>query len=360
MTAPQSSPMPDIPAIGHNHPPDSESDDLVEAFTDILTTRRSRTLDSHIETAFQKANIHRDLRKFPIPDPLLLDLFGFEEANLPVMDNLFCADLGVLFEKLVKCLFEKSRPDIVDTSPASMKAAEERYSRLPANKRIINDKETWKAADFFLGRNQIVEAKYRFNSYDSKPKQINAAHAYRALGYKPVFLHLSSEFQSHCTDFEKAGWEVHYGQDAVQYINDHTGTDILEIIRKVAAQPIVHQRIEAARRAMITRMKEQAACDFRYGLPEIREHLFDVLANDAEMLSSFASTYVDGPVKPALSTEKLAERVEALNDATIAEIDTEDVNAAYQALDKAQRKAFLTSALADLDENDKLDILSRT
>lgn len=344
-------------AIGHNHPPGAGLDEIVAAFSDILTLPRSNNLASHIETAFYKAQIYRGLER-TLPDPLLVDLFGFRDGDLPRMNNLFCADLGVLNEKLVKCLFEMSCQSRVDTSTSAMRAAKAEYEALKS-RRKHPDLPKWKDADFFFGPNTIIEVKYRFNSYQSKPEQIAAAKAYRALGYNPVFLHLSSEFQ-HRSEFEAAGWDVHAGQDAIRYINLHTCSDFEHILRRVAAQPIIHSRIEAERSEMMRRMKLEVESDFLHGLPEIQDHVLSLLANDMDLLDRFASNHLSQQADPVLTLDAVSARAEYLADVAFGEIETENLDNAFDALDLNAKKTFLVRAFTGLEEEEKLDILSRT
>lgn len=344
-------------AIGHNHPPEVGLDEIVAAFSDILTQPRSSDLPSHIDTAFDKAQIYRGLER-TLPDPLLVDLFGFHDGDLPRMNNLFCADLGVLNEKLVKQLFEMSCLLDVDTRTATMRAARAEYEALCQARKHL-DLPKWKDADFFLGPDTIIEVKYRFNSYQSKADQIAAARAYRALGYKPVFLHLSSEFL-HRDDFEAAGWEVHAGLDAIGFINLHCGSDFEQILQRVAAQPVIRSRIEAARDRMMERMKKEAESDFLHGLPEIQNHVLSLLANDATLLERFASDHLARQDDPALTPDAISARAEYLADAAFCEIGTEKIDSAFDALDLNDKKTFLVRAFSDLEEEDRLDILSRS
>lgn len=84
---------------GHNRPPGPDRDDIIDDFTRILTHRRSADVPCHISTCFNKADPHRGLDRTR-PDPVLTDLFGFDEDSLPEMGNLFCADIGLAGPKL--------------------------------------------------------------------------------------------------------------------------------------------------------------------------------------------------------------------------------------------------------------------
>lgn len=342
---------------GHNQPPDDETEDIIDAFTAILTIDRGPTVPCHITTAFNKARIFRGIGQAS-PDPLLVDLFGFQDGHLPQMTNLFCSDMGTLLEKLVNYIFARMRPNVVDISQETMNRLHARYSAMAAAS--PEDKfPLWKNGDFLLGDDTMVETKYRYNSKDKKHKQINVARAYRKIGLTPVLLHLSSEFRDKA-DFVKAGWDVKSGRDAVRYINDHTGLDFEEILRRVSQQPAVHARIEQGHRTMIDTMKHEAERDFRYGVQDVQDHILAILANDPPLLRRFAEKHVQKRPGPVIDPEILSRHAEQVSNAEISEIGTETLDNAFETLDTHTRKEFLVNALKKLGDNDKLDVFSRT
>lgn len=337
---------------GHNRPPGADLDEIVNAITDILVQDRSKDLPCHIATAFQKANPHKTLER-TLPDPILTDLLGFEEHMLPEMNNLFCADIGTLLEKMMKALFKLTRGDTVDVTAESMADLKADYLR-GKNRNL-----KWKDADFFLGRDQIVEVKYRFNSYQSKPEQINAARIYIEMGLKPVFLHLSSDFK-HKKDFEDAGWEVHYGPDAVSYISDHTGHDFEAILARVAAQPVVAQKVREGHADMMKRLKAEATRDILYGPEEVRTHMLWTIATDQVLLRRFDRDFLQGDLDEPEARDALEQRVEALSDMAIDDMAPNHcARQTYEKLSLADKKEHLVAALAALSEDDRLDILER-
>jgi len=252
---------------------------LVAAFTDILVGERSRDTLCFLDSIFAKANPHKDLERTE-SDVILADLFGLPETLMPKVDNTICAELGHLVEKLVACVFEHSCSDRVAVGQARLETCREAYESDPfilpphAGKRR---KVKWKFPDFLLGDRALVEVKYRFNSYQNKREQIEAAHAYRRIGKQPVFLHISPDCKQ-TQSFVDAGWEVHIGQDAIDYIDAHTGVDFCAILRRVSAQPIIRARMEGGRRGIVETLKAEITRDVDYGIAEVQGAIYDHLA----------------------------------------------------------------------------------
>jgi hypothetical protein len=254
----------------------------------------------------------------------------------------------------MKSLFHLTRGDTVDISTQKMEQVKTKYERRRQRTAL-----KWKHADFFLGRDYIVEVKYRFNSYQSKPEQINAAKAYRDMGYKPVFIHISSDFR-HRKEFEDAGWEVYVGSEAIAYINDHTGHDFEEILQQVASQPVVAAKIEQGRAEMMERLKAEAARDLLFGLPEVQDHVLWTLATDAPLLTRFSEDHLGQSPTSDAARKAVAARTELLSDAAFDEMAAPGPEKAYDALSLAEKKEFHIRAMAELSEEDRLDIFERS
>jgi ElaB/YqjD/DUF883 family membrane-anchored ribosome-binding protein len=135
----------------------------------------------------------------------------------------------------------------------------------------------WKNFDFSFAREYIVEVKYRFNSLQNKQDQIEVARVYREMGYVPVWVHLSPDCQQ-LEDFMASGWAVYVGQDALTWIEDHTGIDFQDLLRKVATQPIIAERLRVGRERIVENLKAEVIRDIEYGARDVRDHIYTHLA----------------------------------------------------------------------------------
>lgn len=266
------------PTVGSNRPSFDETC-LVEAFTDILVGERSRDTMCFLDSIFAKANPHKDLERTE-PDVILTDLFLLPEELMPKVDNTICAELGHLVEKLVNCVFEMTRPALVQIGQANLEGCRAAYEADPVvlpphagKARVVK----WKFPDFMFASEKIVEVKYRFNSYQNKREQIEAALAYRKIGKQPVWLHISPDCKQ-AEDFIAAGWEVHIGQDAIDYIDAHTGIDFRELLARVAAQPAIRARMEEGRLGIVESLKAEIRRDIDYGIGDVQASVYDHLA----------------------------------------------------------------------------------
>jgi len=289
---------------------------------------------------------------------------------MPQFDNLICSELGRLTEQLVTAFFGHTRKGVVDATKKSMDRLGSRYKK----NQISVPKKTgkghkhlhWKAADFFLGKNKIVETKYRFNSYGEKDRQIMAGRIYTSLGFKPVFLHLSPDFrEGYKEEFEAEGWTVYVGQDALDWIEHHTGFDLIEALFRVSEQPAVRARILEAHGNMVDRVGQEIKRDFRYSDPEIQSPMLDFLATSRQHLADLTER-AKRTADAADLAESLEVQAERLCDAKMKEIDIDAVGALLSGLEdalgmdaEAALNALCVKHLTRLEKATRADVLSR-
>jgi hypothetical protein len=321
----------------------SMTDALVNEFTTILTGRRTNAeTKCFLESIMDKANPHKDL-SVTAPDVVLMDLFNFDARYMPRVDNLICAELGRLTEKLVAALFKAARQGQVLDAAADMLKLQARYEQDPVvvSKRGHDARAIkWKKPDFQYGRDAILEVKYRFNSYQSKQQQIEAAYCYAHLGFSPIFLHISPDCQQY-EDFLAAGWKVYVGTDALQYIKDETGIDFQAILKKVSAQPIVQQRLLECHQQMIDVWEAESIRDIEHAHPQVRSGVLTHIAHHPDMMKEVI-------IKSPFTPEELAKiRRGACDIATETMGDLQDKD-----IDELKK---LTGILDKLDEEQKTE-----
>lgn len=354
------------PGRGHNHAPGPQAQDVVDAFTEILLGERSSDTPNFLDSIMSKAELSQ-YNNPAAPDVLLTDLLLFPEDRQIGYNNLFCADNGLLTEKLITTLFAMARGETIDASEASMKSLELEYHALKARwERRRSGKKgkkpekfpEWKKADFLMGTSCIVECKYRFNSYDGKQKQIKIARIYRELGLKPIFLHLSPDYR-HRADFEANGWEVYTGEEMIEYINDHTGFDFRDLLRRVSAQPVVRQRILHAHDEMLERQKAELRRDYLFAPEEVKEDFLDAFAADKWSLARLSNRIPPGD--PALTGQRLRDHAEQVADQTAKTLSQEKFDllvSAVKSLEESQRSELISIALQHSSRETQLAAMS--
>lgn len=351
------------PGTGHNLPHPTEHQAIVEAFTDILLTPRSADTPCFLDTAFQKAELMR-CNQAP-PDPLLTDLFLFREGRMPRHTNLFNADLGVLSEKLITTLFEMTRGSTINASDSSMVALEAEAEQLretwEKNQGSSGKFPKWKKADFLMGVSHIVECKYRFNSYDAKQKQIKIALLYKAMGLTPVFLHLSPDF-AYTDEFIAAGWEVYTGKAMIEYVLEHTGYDLKELLQQVSAQPVVRKRLMDAHDSLIEDQKAGLWSEYRFAPEEVRSHFVEKFSECETSMSSLADRIeTHPPLEPDIVSESLRDRTERLCNETTQTLPQEKRDALLGillTLEEDQRAELLSEALSKSSDRTQMTVMS--
>lgn len=335
--------------IGHNRQPREDTTLLVDIFTDILVGERTNDTICFLDSIIAKTNPHKDLGSTE-PDVILSDLFLFRSDLLPKFDNTICAELGRLAEKLVTSLFSQACGYMVRTDEALMEGLRQDYEANPLTVRKPGGATRnikWKRPDFEFSRGALVEVKYRFNSYQNKTEQIEAAHAYRALGYRPVFLHISPDCQ-HIDDFKAAGWEVHVGEDALAYIEDKTGIDLRDILSRVAAQPVIRARLVDGQEAILERLSAQVLRDIDFGIDEVKDAVYAHLAGDDRHTLEIIRRRQD--IDPDL-IEQIRRKTEDDMDRRIG--NTPDLD------DQIDKINEITGIFDTLDEEQQHDALSR-
>lgn len=339
------------------------TDALVSEFTTILTGRRSNTeTRCFLESIMDKANPHKDLST-TTPDVVLMDLFNFDPKYMPRVDNLICAELGRLTEKLVAALFKAAKPGQVLDAAADLSKLQARYEQDPIivckrgkDERLVK----WKKPDFQYGRDVILEIKYRFNSYQSKQQQIEAAYCYEHIGFSPVFLHISPDCQQYA-DFVAAGWKVYVGQDALDYIKQETGIDFQKLLKQVSGQPIVQQRLAECHQQMIDVWEAETIRDIDHAHPQVRSGVLNHIANSPEMVKE---VIIRSPLTPEelakirrgacdLATEKMGE----LQDSDIDEL--QKLTGIFEKLDEEQKSEACRRMMKTLSETALLDLQSQ-
>lgn len=358
----------DLPGHGHNRPPDDKRQEIIDAFTAILLADRGSDKSCLLDSIFTKAE--RSSRgKQPPPDVLLTNLFLFEEGQIPRHTNLFNAELGILTEKLLKALFEITRGEITDTSDASMVALEKEFETSKTSRESTRSRKgkvpEWKKPDFLLGASKVVECKYRFNSYEAKVKQIKVGLAYKAIGLSPVFLHLSPDFQ-HRKDFVDQGWEVQTGDDMLDYVFDHTGYNLGDLLSEVSAQPIVRQRLHDAHQQMVEDQKSRLWSSYKYAPGDVRDDFHDRLADCNTSITEIAKRTRASPppietnISP-LETRGLRDLAEALSDKAAAappQAKKDILLNILNSLDEKERAELLLEAMKDSSEYTRMTVIS--
>ncbi len=308
------------PSIGHNRPPDGKRQEIIDQITDYFLAERGTDRPSYLDAIYGKAEVSVG-GSSPPPDPVLTDLFLFEEGCMPLHTNLLNQELGNFTERLVKTIFETTRGDIVDSSEATMAKLQTEYLALQSLEARCGKNEgkpvEWKKPDFLFGASKIVEIKYRFNSYQAKQKQIQVGLAYKALGFTPVFLHLSPDFRHH-KEFADLGWEVYSGEDMIEYVFDHTGYDLRDLLREVSAQPVVRQRLLEAREKMVEDQKSRLWSSYKFAPDDIREDFHSRFVQNAPSLEAVVAIAQKPPDESrddtTLDLSGLSALTEALSD----------------------------------------------
>jgi hypothetical protein len=358
----------DLPGHGHNRPPDDKRQEIIDAFTAILLADRGSDKSCLLDSIFTKAERSRR-GKQPPPDVLLTNLLLFEEGQIPRHTNLFNAELGILTEKLLKALFEITRGEITDTSDASMVALEKEFEASKTGRTGAKPRKgkapEWKKPDFLLGASKVVECKYRFNSYEAKVKQIRVGLAYKTIGLSPVFLHLSPDFQ-HRKDFVDQGWEVQTGDDMLDYIFDHTGYNLGDLLSEVSAQPIVRQRLQDAHQQMVEDQKSRLWSSYKYAPGDVRDDFHNRFADCHASMNEIAKRSGTSPPSPEtcnspLETRGLRDLAEALNDRAAKDppqAKKDMILNILKSLDENERAELLLEAMKDSSEHTRMTVIS--
>lgn len=338
---------PGRPALGHNRAgADDLREQVLDEFSRILLTDRSADTPSFLDAIFQKAQLVRPGAQ-AANDVLLSELFLFEEGRLPQHNNVFNADMGLLTERFVCALFKITRGSDVDITEKGMASLQAQAEMLQTVHRRKNGKTSlvqWKKGDLLMSGAIIVECKYRFNSYESKTKQIQVAAIYKELGLKPVFLHLSPDFQ-HRAEFEASGWTVYVGEEALDYIESHTGFNLRDLFRELSARPVVRQRILDEHQSLLERQKAQLWSDYYFAPDDIRDDFHTRVTTSTRSLQELAeSIEKTPPAADILAPSVLADRTEEWCDEKIRNQTKE-------------RKDALLRCLQTLDQTDRVDVL---
>lgn len=342
----------DHPAVGHNRQQDTRRQQIIDAFTAILLTDRGNDRACLLDAVFLKAE--RSKRgKQPPPDPVLADLFLFEEGQMPRHTNLFNAELGILTERLLKALFEITRGSVVDTSDKAMTALQQEFEALKSTRRRQGrgrDKDPeWKKPDILFGASQVIECKYRFNSYEAKTKQIKVGQAYRDIGLSPVFLHLSPDFQ-HRKEFVDQGWEVYAGQDMIDYVLEHTGYDLRDLFGEVSAQPILRQRLRDNHQRMVEDQKSRLWSSYKYAPEEVQDDFHAHIMRTPRSVERLA----DEIARQKRSSHRSTQRLDAQE---LRSWTKELCDGAIERIPPVKKDAIL-ALLMTLEEDDRAEVLT--
>lgn len=323
--------------------------DLIARLRDILLGPRS----GDCKNFAQAIHFHAQPSRRPetgVPDIMISTLFGFDPRYLPKHTNLFNAELGRLLEKLMIEIVAHACPDIIDARPATMKALAREAETLRRSGVTIPDPTSprqsdfpkWKKADFILWENTIIECKYRFNSYDSKLKQIRIGSLYQYLGYRPIFLHLSSDFR-HKEAFEQAGWQVYSGSDMIDFIESITGLRLDRVFADLRMHPDVRNEMEGAQRTLENRHKQALWHNYRDAPDPIRHDFARRLSLEPDSLEALASALEDGPATP-LDPDRLRARACEISARALERPPDQryrDLIAAFETLDVTARAELL-------------------
>lgn len=341
--------------------PTDAGQDLVAGFTEILVGPRSGDTPSFLDSIFEKANPHRGLGGAE-PDVVLLDLFGFTPSGMPQFDNTLCAELGRLSEQLVALVFEATRGKLVRRGKAFMEELKEIYLERPVHLPQKGNQwrqVSWKAPDFVFGKS-IVEVKYRFNSYQNKMEQIEVALAYARLGYTPEWIHISPDCQQ-LEDFRNSGWTVRVGEDAIAWIDDHTGIDFREILRQVADQPAIAARLKEGRRRINARWQSEMIRDIDYAPDVVRDGVYAHIAGRDEHFGAVLQK------RSPLSEEEFEQIRRGSRDIAEKNIsetqdsdidDLQEIIGIFQKIDEEKKVDAVRHVLDTLSERQMLDLLS--
>jgi len=232
------------------------------------------TGESHAEALIRKAVKHSGLNA-EMPDPLL-SLLGFSKETLPEMNHIFNAELGLLFETIVKVLFMISNPELYrDDFTEDLK------------KLSKGDLAKYKKCkpDFAFGDN-ATEIKYRFGSHEALEKQKGAAEAIQKMGMVPVLISLRSSPNT-TNVVATTNWKVYEGKDCLNYIQERTGFDLVRIFNLAAANPLIRRRIRELQDLYDRNTRARLSADFEYALERHREPVHRFIAEDDNAREEF-------------------------------------------------------------------------
>jgi hypothetical protein len=345
---------------GSNRHPIDKIEEAAEAIVDLLTKDRSKkTTLPFLDSIFAKAEFEPGCDG-TTPDILLTELFGFDEKNLPKVHNTFCSEAGHFVDALVIELLNLGCPDDVDATKASMEDLFDKHMQTDVGS---DTKTKWKAPDCILEGRYIVEVKYRFNSFQSKDQQIKNGAFYAALGYTPIFLHLSPDCQMQ-DDFIKNGWIVLVGEDALDFIKMHTGFDLRLLFQAVAEHPVIKTRMQEQHEALVLRRAMKMCRTFEYSPKQSKGHLLKQISEDPESVSEVIART---PHVPPDLKEALRDRVDASMSARMDDIREEemtpeciskDLLAAVATLDENEQQKIVAELLENMSEAGRLSLMS--
>lgn len=322
-------------------------DELVAALTDAILVPKSDK-GSVIDQVFRDSVYYVPGPRFFETDPLLEILLGFPANEIPDQNHAFMASMGRLFERLVDEIFYRSRPSLYSNE---WKSDEPKIATLGLTGKIPTDIKVGASA---------IEIKYRYNSGQGRTLQLNGAASLKALGYHPVFLMLRRHPENE-RDFAAKGWSVHAGQDCLDYIEAHTGVNLVRILERLVRVPAVRARIEECRAMAAQRRVDEHASGY-LNLPfDRRGKLHDTIAADDEAFADIAARRMGRDDDPARMHERAHARAKALHAAAQKAADRDPIAALLDTLetlvDPGAMRAELASRLLDrLNANERMEL----
>lgn len=249
-----------------NRPPNSHFEWSIHVLHDILLEDcgHNTLLNRIFSYATPKGVAHGETL-----DPLMR-MLGFNDNDMPdVSQHQYSGAMGQLFERLVKSIFANTRPKLYSDDWKSL-----------AEKHNI----TWETrqgkrwADLLLG-NTAIELKYRYASGESADKQGQAAEKLKAIGCHPVMLVLRPSRNTH--KMASYGWDVRCGNDAISYIEKHSGVNLSQLVDTCQANPLFaqhttqniqkyHDRWNASARALVLNMDSERKISY---IKDLLSHL---------------------------------------------------------------------------------------
>jgi hypothetical protein len=228
------------------------------------------------ESIIQKAERQRGLNP-EASDPLLA-LLGFTKETLPRPSHTFNAEMGHLFESIVRIALKISSETLYEDDFSVA------LSNLPESDRLNFKKTT---ADCIFNESAI-EIKYRYGSKEGLTQQKRAAQPLKRMGLKPVML--CFRHSPNAQSIRAGGlWSVYEGQDSIDYIHRHTGYDLGKILHDASLNPMIIKRIKDLQDTYSDRTRARLGSDYQWAPEGHRAPVHRLIADDEEVRSEFLS-----------------------------------------------------------------------
>lgn len=267
--------------------------------------RKQKRVDAIFRSTRRRVGINPDK-----PD-CLLELLGFDRETMPDMSyHEFVSAMGLLFEDIVKLLFSLARPRLFRDDWGTILSKHYTPEELEARK---SDKLK---ADFALGY-LAIEVKYRMGAKDALPRQKKAYGPLTDMGFKPVALMLRKS--PNADEMRKAGWDVHEGDAALQFIEDHTGIDLVRFLARLRRNPLFRNQLAPYLRLRDERSRAQLTSDYLHVRPEERRALHLLTLTNAALRAEFLDE-IGATDHPA--SQQIAELLDDLGETLAASDDS--------------------------------------